>query len=247
MAFVRGRTSFEERFVDSVVPLPAPPFTAGSLSGPLAWAEASARPDTDCASVLSLAGGAAGAGPCRAPVGSAGGPQGVGVDSASALGAVRDCPDRGPGSMFGGGASNLPDPRCPRDFPVPPLRATGKGAENAAVRSAGRAAPDAADRGRLSAGPGAVNPLAALGVAGAPRLDAEVTAPRLGCGARDGRSEGDHSDAGRGPAELQITYLRPAPWASAGTSREVPASGGLHRGCRSHATQTTRPAREAGL
>lgn len=38
MAFVRGRTSFEERFVEAIVPLSAPSLTAGSISGRLAWA-----------------------------------------------------------------------------------------------------------------------------------------------------------------------------------------------------------------
>jgi hypothetical protein len=41
------------------------------------------------------------------------------------------------------------------------------------------------------------------------------------------------------------TYLRPAPRASAGTSRGVPARGSREVG-RFHATQTTPPAREAG-
>jgi hypothetical protein len=96
MAFVRGRTSFEERFVEAVVPLHAPSLTAGSISGRVAWAELAPTadaPDTDCASVLSLADGAAGAAPCAASVGSAGGSKGVGVHSPSAVRAVRDCPD----------------------------------------------------------------------------------------------------------------------------------------------------------
>jgi hypothetical protein len=94
MAFVRGRTNFKERFVEAVVPFTAPSMTAGSLSGRVVGgrpAPTAAAPDTDCASVLSLAGGAAGAGPCQAPAGSAGGPRGVGVHSPSAVGAVRDC------------------------------------------------------------------------------------------------------------------------------------------------------------
>jgi hypothetical protein len=45
--------------------------------------------------------------------------------------------------------------------------------------------------------------------------------------------------------DLQKTYLRPAPRASAGTSRGVPAPSSRDAGC-SHATQTTPPAREAG-
>ncbi len=82
--------------MESVVPLSAKSLTAGSLSGRVAWAQgpSAAAPDTDCASELSLAGGAAAVAPCAASVGSAGGPQGVGVLSASATGAVRDCPDR---------------------------------------------------------------------------------------------------------------------------------------------------------
>ena len=37
MAFVHGRTSFEERFVEAVVPLTASSLTAGSFSGRVAW------------------------------------------------------------------------------------------------------------------------------------------------------------------------------------------------------------------
>ena len=97
MAFVRGRTSFEERFVEAAVPLTATSLTAGSRSRRMASgqpAPATAAPEPNCASVLSLAGGAAGAGPCQAPVGSAGGLRGVGARSASAVGAVRDCSGR---------------------------------------------------------------------------------------------------------------------------------------------------------
>ena len=81
--------------MEFVVPSSAPSLAPGSLSGPLAWAGSAgvaAAPDTDCATELSLAGGAAAVAPCAASVGSAGGPQGVGVLSASATEAVRDCP-----------------------------------------------------------------------------------------------------------------------------------------------------------
>jgi hypothetical protein len=58
---------------------------------------------------------------------------------------------RGSAIVGAGGSSAplLPDPRRPRDFPAPPLRAAGEGGGKAAGRSAGRAAPDAADEGRL--------------------------------------------------------------------------------------------------
>jgi hypothetical protein len=123
MAFVRGRTTFEERIVKAVVPLTAPSLTAGSFSGRVAWAHpapTASAPDTDCASVLSLAGGAAGAGPCPAPVGSAGGPQGVGVKPASAAGVVRDCPCLGSSRRRRGGEVIAPgDATRPRTVTHP--------------------------------------------------------------------------------------------------------------------------------
>jgi hypothetical protein len=135
--------------VEAVVQLYAPSLTAASLSGRLASARPAptvAAPDTDCAPVLSPAAGAAGAAPCAAPVGSAGGPQGAGAHSASAVGAVRDCP-----------AS--PDPRSPRDFPVSPLRAvdTSMRAEPAILAPRTRTFPDpvgeAAPRPRRASAP----------------------------------------------------------------------------------------------
>jgi hypothetical protein len=39
MAFVRGRTIFEERFVETAVQFTAPSLTAGSISGRLDWAD----------------------------------------------------------------------------------------------------------------------------------------------------------------------------------------------------------------
>ncbi len=54
----------------------------------------------------------------------------------------------------------LPDPRSPRDFPLPPLRGVGEG-DGDALRSAGRAAPDPADHRGLSSGRGAVKALVA--------------------------------------------------------------------------------------
>jgi hypothetical protein len=142
MAFVRGRTSFEERSVESVVPLSATPLTAGSLSGPLARAEGPmvAAPDTDCASELSLAGGARS--------------------------------DRDGSPLFAAPAS--PKPSMTHAF-VSHLFAIAVGIEDVGI----------------------------------------------------------------------TTYLRPAPWASAGTRREEPASRDGHRGRRPNATQVTRPAREA--
>jgi hypothetical protein len=128
MAFVRGRTSFEERFVKAAIPLSAPSLTAGSPFGCIASAEQAlvvTAPETDCASVLSLAGGAAGAGPCPAPVGSAGGLQGVGVHSPSAFRAVRDCPDR----LVAGAAD---DGRCPGEVAG---RSAGQAAAGAAVQT----------------------------------------------------------------------------------------------------------------
>jgi len=62
-----------------------------------------------------------------------------------------------------------------------------------AARSAELAAPTAADHGHCG-GRAAVNPLASLGVAGAPRPAAEVTAARLG--ARSGRGV-DYPSAAR--------------------------------------------------
>jgi hypothetical protein len=109
--------------VESVVPLSASSLTAGSLSGRIAGAQVptAAAPDTDRASELSLAGGAAAVAPCATSVGSAGGPQGVGAHPASAVGVVRDCSDLGLGAEGGGRARTLPEPRWPRDFPKPPL------------------------------------------------------------------------------------------------------------------------------
>jgi hypothetical protein len=131
----------------------------------------------------------------------------------------------------------VPEPRAPRDFPAPPLRAVESRGDEAALRSAGRAAPDAADQGGLSVGRGAVKALAS----GSASLRAlRVTAPRHGGVARDGAGGGDAcldaSSAAR-PFELHTSYLRSAPRASAGTRRGAPAA---------HATQIIRPAREAG-
>jgi hypothetical protein len=91
--------------VDAVVLQTAPPLTPGSLSGRLG------------------SGRSAPTAPRQALLGSAGGPRRLGARSASAVGAVRDCPARRLGTGCAPGVRNLPDPRCPRDFPVPPLRA----------------------------------------------------------------------------------------------------------------------------
>jgi hypothetical protein len=145
--------------------------------------------------------------------------------------------------------SALPDPRSPRDFPAPPLRAVGERDGEAAPRSAGRAAPDAADQGRLSSGRGAVKALApraraskqSLSDSLAPRASGEalyvdsaslralrVTAPRQGSVARDGGAGGEvfttAASSAAWPFELHTTYLRSAPRASAGISRGAPAA-----------------------
>lgn len=66
----------------------------------------------------------------------------------------------------------------------------------------------------------------------------QVTAPRSGvAGDRSGRGDAfTGASAAAFLFELHTTYLRPAPRASAGTGRGVPA----------HATQITAPAWEAG-
>jgi hypothetical protein len=115
-----------------------------------------------------------------------------------------------------------------------------------AGKSAGRAMPTSADEGGLSRGHTAVKALAS----GSVLLRAlRVTAPRPSQpsrSARDGRGGGgacaDRPQATSAVgASSTTTYLRPAPLASAGTSRGVPASRRLT------ATQIVRPAREAGL
>jgi hypothetical protein len=191
-----------------------------------AWAlhAGGAATDPSCATRLSLVRGATGAAPCKAPEGGGvGGPSAVRGSRAPATGAV------------------APHPLLPE-----PLRSEELRRHEAALRSAGRAGPAPADRERLSAGRGAVNPLAALGVACAPRLVAEVTAPRQGSVARDGgEGAGALYPTFAAATDLHTTYLRPAPPASAGAGRGVPAPGG-RIGARPSATNATPPAREAG-
>jgi hypothetical protein len=193
-----------------------------------------AAADPSCATRLSLVRGATGAAPCKAPEGGGvGGPRADRGLPAPAAGVVAPHP-------------LLPEPRAPRDFPVPPLRSVELGGDGSAIRSAGRAAPDAADRGRSSSGRGAVKALAANAPRPRPAAALRVTAPRQGRVERDG---GEGADA-RSPAfaavtELQSTYLRPAPRASAGIHRGVPVPGG-RSSARPYATHATTPAREAG-
>jgi hypothetical protein len=90
--------------------------TAGAAPDPSSsWPDRGLDPVVaeSCATRFSLARGATGAAPCKAPVdGGVGGPRAVRGSCAPATGAVALRPV-------------LPDPRHPRDFPVPPLRSAG--------------------------------------------------------------------------------------------------------------------------
>jgi hypothetical protein len=206
------------------------PQTSGAVPGSSpAWTlhAGGAAADHSCATRLSLVRGATGAAPCKASEGGGvGGPRVVRGHCAPPAGAAAPRP-------------LVPEPRAPRDFPAPPLRAVEPGGDEAALRSARRAAPDAADLGGLSGSRGAGKALAC----GSASLRAlRVTAPRQGSVARDGGAGGEVFCSEPSSAallfELHTSYLRPAPRASAGTRRGVPAA---------HATQIIRPAREAGL
>jgi hypothetical protein len=86
---------------------------SGAVPGsPAAWrAHAAAAAARNCATRFSLACGAMGAAPYKAPVGGGvGGPRAVRGTCAPAAGAAPPRPV-------------LPDPRSPRDFPPPPLHA----------------------------------------------------------------------------------------------------------------------------
>jgi hypothetical protein len=125
--------------------------TSGAVAGSsAAWRvhTGAAAADPSCATRFSLARGATGVAPCKAPVGGGvGGPRVVRGACAPPAGVVAPRPV-------------LPEPKAPRDFPRPPLRSVELGGDEAAIRSAGRDAPDAANLGRSSVGRGAVKALA---------------------------------------------------------------------------------------
>jgi hypothetical protein len=160
--------------------------------------------DRSCATRLSLARGAMGAAPCKAPEGGGvGGPRAVRGSCAPPAWAVAPRPV-------------LPEPPAPRDFERPPLRAVGGG--KAAGRSAGEAAPAPADQRGLSVSRGAVKALAP-GSTSLPAL--RVTAPRYGPGR--GGCTFDWGVRETAADELHNAYLRPAPWASAGIRNQLGA------------------------